>query len=426
MKVASCKQSETAVTLNVVASTAEMDSLKKHVLSHYAHSVKLPGFRAGKAPLALIEKNVDPQVLQSEFLEEAITQMYQQAVAEQKLRVVEKPEIAIKKFVPYTTLEFEATVPVIGDIKLPDYKKITQKKTVVTITDKEVDKVLSSLAKRAAKRMTVARAAKAGDEVVIDFKGTDSKGQSIQGADGKSYPLLLGSDAFIPGFEKNVIGMKPKEQKTFTIPFPKDYGVKALASKKVTFEVTVQTVHELEEPTLNDSFAAQAGPFKSLKELKQDIRRQVGAEQQAEADRQDESELVKKITDRSSVSIPDVLIDNTVDSMVRELQQNLVYRGQTFTEFLAAEKMTDEAYRKSLRPQATNRVKASLVLAEIAEREKLDVSLEELEARIQLLMGQYQDTAMQAELDKPENRENVASRILTDKVLTVLKEHNLR
>ncbi len=422
MQVSKKNLSDTEVVLTIIAKESELQALKEHVLEHFAGKVKLAGFRSGKAPLALVEKNVDPDALQSEFLEEAITSLYEQAAVEQQLRVVQQPEVTLKKFVPYSTLEFEAKVFIISKVKLPDYKKISVPRPSVTVSPDEVEGVIKSLQKRLAEKKEVSRAAMNGDEVVIDFTGTDKDGKPISGADAKDYPLTLGSNSFIPGFEDNLVGLKPKDSKTFDITFPKDYGVKALASKIVTFVITLHKVLELDEPKVDDAFAAKASPFATVKELKADIKKQVAIEKQSQAEKEYESDLVKAITAKSKIAVPKVLVDDTVERLLQEVKQNIVYRGQTYQEFLDLEGKTDEQYRKELEPNAQERVKASLVLAEIADVEKLDVSLEELEVRIQSLKGQYQDKAMQSELDKPDNRRDVASRMLTEKVLQLLKQ----
>lgn len=423
MQVSKKGLSETEVVLTIIAKESELQGLKKHVLEHFAQKVKLSGFREGKAPLALVEKNVEPSQLQAEFLEEAIGSLYQQAVGDQKLRVVDQPSVSIKKFVPYSTLEFEATISVVGEIKLPDYKKITVPRPTATVDASDISGVITSLQKRMAEKTEVNSAAKDGNEVIIDFLGTDKSGKPISGAEAKDYPLTLGSNAFIPGFEENIVGMKPGNKKDFTVTFPKDYGVKALAGKAVIFTVTLHKVFELKLPKLDDDFAAKASPFKTLKELKADIKKQLTLEKQSQLERDYESDLVKAITAKSKVAVPKILVSDTVERLVQEMKQNVVYRGQTWQEFLDGEGKTEDDYRTELEPNAQERVKASLVLAEIAEVEKLDVSLEELEIRIQSLKGQYQDKAMQAELDKPENRRDVASRLLTEKTLKQLKSY---
>jgi trigger factor len=413
----------TEAVLTVIATTDELTSIKKHVLDHFQDKVKVPGFRAGHVPADVLEKHVDSNALSSEFLEHAMEQLYPQAVKAKQLRVVDRPKIELIKYVPFTELEFKATVPVIGNVKLAEYKKIKLAKPQVKLTAKDVDEVLESLRGQLSDKKDVDRAAKPDDTVYIDFKGVDAKGEPINGADGSDYPLTLGSNTFIPGFEDNVIGLKAGDEKTFTLTFPKDYGVKALASKKVTFTVNVTKVQEATKPKLDDAFAAKVGPFKSLADLKADIKTQVTAERQQQADRDYESELVRKISDKSTVEIPAILVDEQIQRIEQSERQNLVYRGQTWEEHLKEEGVTEAEHREQKRPEAESRVKASIVLAEIADAEGLDVEPEELEARINQYKAQYQDIKMREELDKPENRQDIASRILTEKTVAKLTEY---
>jgi trigger factor len=307
---------------------------------------------------------------------------------------------------------------------MPDYKKLKIARKAVKVTAKDIDEVLAQLTKREAKKTPVDRAAKDGDEVWIDFAGVDAKTKEpINGADGKDYPLLLGSNTFIPGFETDIVGIKPGEEKTFTIKFPKDYGVKALQSKDVTFAVTAKKIEELVEPKIDDALAAKVGPFKTVAELKEDIKKQLIAEQETQADREFADEMIMAIAKDTKVAIPESLIDEQLDRMENDEKQNLVYRGQTWKEHLEAEGVTEAEHRKKNRPDAEMRVKAGLVLTEIAELEKIIVTPEELEIRMQLLMGQYPDPQMQTELKKPEARREIASRMMSEKTLDKLKSY---
>lgn len=414
----------TKVKLTISATAEELLPLKNKVLNKLGKEVKLAGFRAGKAPLNLIEKNVDQTVLQREFLDEAMTMLYAKAAAHEKIRPVTRPEVVVKKFVPFTQLEFEVTTEIVDNIKLADYKKIKLAKPKPEVTAKDVNDVLNSLKLRVAEKIEVDRVAKKTDEVWIDFKGVDEKGEPINGAEGKNYPLVIGSNTFIPGFEDNVVGLKAGGEKTFTLTFPASYGVKALASKKVKFTVTVKKVQEVNEPEPDDAFAAKVGPFKTLSELKDDIKKQLTAEKQNEVNRNYMNELVEKITDKSKLAIPEAMIEQQVQHNLEHFKRDLTYRGQTFAEFLKSENTDEDKYRReALVPQAEKQVKSSLVLSEIAEAEKVQVTPEELEIRLQILKGQYKDPQMQAELDKPENRQDIASRMLTEKVLAKLEEY---
>ena len=423
MKVTTTNLSPTKLKLAVEAVEADLLPIKKHVLKHFATSVKIPGFRQGAAPEALVEKHVEQRALMDEFLEHAINDVYRKVIDGEKLRPVGQPQVSVKKFVPYTLLGFEAEQEVIGQIKLPNYKAITLVKPKVEVTASEVSDVLKNMQSRMAEKSEVARAIKNGDEAVIDFAGSDLKGEPIAGAEGKDYPLIIGSGSFIPGFEGELVGLKVGDAKEFKITFPADYQAKELQAKKVNFKVDIKKVSEVIEPKLDDSFASKSGPFKTLAELKADIKKQLLAEKQWQSERDYEGQLVKKIADKSSVAIPGSLIDEQVQRSEDEEKRNLAYRGQTWEEHLKDEGVTEAQHRERNRPEAEERVKASLVLSEISEQEKVDVTPAELEERINILKEQYTDPTMREELDKPENRQDIAARILTEKTLAKLKNY---
>ena len=420
MQIVKTQNSPTEVSLKVTAGEAELEPIKNHVLESHFADVKIPGFRGGRAPLALIEKHVNQELFSNEFVEHAVNDLYRKAVEQEKLRPVGQPQIELKKFVPYTTLEFDITQEVIGPVKLPNYKAVKLAKPKVSITAEEVNNVLKNLQTQMAERKAVERPAKNGDEVVIDFSGKDADGQPIAGADGKDYPLTLGSQNFIPGFEEKVVGLKPAASKEFTVTFPKDYGVPALQSKPVTFKVTAKKINELVLPKLDDELAKKAEPFTSLAELKADIKKQLQMERQNQADRQYENELISKIASKTEVEIPKGLIDDQIAHMEAEEKRNLTFRGQTWHEHLKAEGVTEEQHRERQRPDATERVKAGLVLSEIANQEGIEVSEQELNDKLAELKSQYQDATMQAELDKPENRQDIVARLMTEKAVAAV------
>ena len=420
MQISRTDKSPTQISLLIRADSADLTPIKNHVLGHFAHNIKVPGFREGTAPAALVEKHIDQRALADEFIEHALNQLYGQAVDQEKLRTASKPQVSVKKFVPFTDLEFEVDVEIIGPVKLPDYKKIKLAKKSAEVTAAEVSGVVKALQQRMAEREEVHRPAKKGDELIIDFEGKDKDGKSVPGADGKDYPLLLGSSTFIPGFEDNLMGSKASDKKEFTITFPGDYGVAALRGKPVVFNVDVKKVSELNEPKLDDNFAAKAGPVKTVAELKADIKKQLKVEKQNTTDRQYENELVKKIVDKSQVNVPPGLVDEQITQAEENEKRDLAARGQTWQEHLTAEGITEQQHKERQRPDAQFRVKASLVLSEVAEQEDITITPEELEIRVQILKGQYQDPGMQAELDKPENQRGIASQLMSEKTVAKL------
>jgi trigger factor len=423
MRVSRTDISPTNITLVVEGEAADLEPIHQHVLSHFRRNVKVPGFREGKAPANLIEKHVNQQAFLDEFMEHALNELYRRAVDQEGVRPVHTPNVQLKKFVPYTQLEFEAETEILGPVKLPNYKSMKLQKKKIEISTKDVNDVIKSLQSRMAERSDVKRAAKSGDELIIDFAGSDEGGKLIAGANGKDYPLQLGSKTFIPGFEENLIGAKAGDTKEFEVTFPKDYGVEALQSKKVKFSVDIQKIKELKEPKADDDFAKKAGPFSNLAELKADIKKQLKAERQQQAETEYQNELVRKISDKTQIEVPKSLVEDENLRLEEQEKQNLAYRGQTWQEHLTTEGVTEVEHRQRHYSEALERVKIGLVLSEIAEREGLQVTPEELEIRLQILKGQYQDSQMQAELDKPENQRDIESRLMTEKTLARLTEY---
>jgi trigger factor len=416
----------TNIKLTITADQAVLDGIKKSALEYLSKETKVPGFRQGKAPLGLVEKNIPSARLQSEFLDRAINHLYADAIAHESIRPVAQPDITVSKFVPFTTLEFVAKVEAVGEIILADYKKIKLSPEKAEITAKEVDLVMENLRARGATKEPVTRKAKMEDEVLIDFSGVDAKTKEpINGAEGKAYPLVLGIGNFIPGFEEQLVGVVPDETKEFTLTFPKDYHVKALQNRKVDFKVAVKGISAVKKPKLDDAFAASVGPFKTVSELKKDVKKQLQAEKEREVMQAFDNELLKKISDKSTVEIPHTLIEEEIDRIEEEEKRNIAYRGQTWQEHLDEEQLTAEAHRERQREVATARVKSGLILSEIAKFEKMTISPEELEIRIQILKGQYPEKQMQSELDKPENRREILNRMLTEKTLDALHGYSM-
>ncbi len=426
MQITRKDTSNTQTTLTITADLADIQTAKDRAVKYLAPKVKVQGFREGKVPPALVEKNLDPNYLQAEVIDNAINALYGEALVKEDLRPVAQPKIDLTKFVPYTALEFKAEIEVISKVTLPDYKKLASLKPAAKVVVKDVTEVLERLQLQGATYKVVERAAKNGDKVTIDFEGTDNKGEAVAGAKGDNYPLVLGSKTFIPGFEEKLVGQKSGSDIKFDITFPKDYGVKALQNKKVTFAVKVNKVEEAIKQKLDDAFAKTVGPFKDIAELKKDIEKQLTEEKKHQAQKEFEDDLIKTLAKKTKVQLPKSLVDEQVASLDKEFKQNLTYRGETFKEYLENSSQTEEEYTKNeLKPAAEERLRAGLALSEVAEKEKISVTPEDLEIRIQVMKGQYaSDKKMQDELDKPENRRDIASRLMTEKTIAKLVNLN--
>lgn len=422
MHVTTTNNSDTNVTLSITATEAELNAAKKRILETAAKTVKAPGFRAGKAPLAVVEKQLDDNQVQGDTLQEVVNVLYSEAVDSKKLRVLASPQVEIKKFTPYTALEFTAAVDVMPKVALGDYKKIKKTKPKIAVSDKDVAEVLDNLRGRSATKKPVDRAAKNGDEVVLDFDGEDAEGKAVAGASGKDYPLELGSNSFIPGFEEGLVGVKKGGKKELKLEFPKDYHAKHLAGTKITFKVTIKSVSEKALPKLDDTFAASLGQFKTVAELKKDVKAQLAEQKTVEAENRLKDEIVEELVKKSKLTLPDVLVTDQVAMLEHDFNQNLMYRGITIKEYLEQEgfKDAEDWKTKELKPQAERRVSVGIVLAEVAEKEDLTVSTEELSDRITQYKQQYGKQAEQ--FDQPDMQREVASRLLTEKTVDRLYE----
>lgn len=426
MQVTIKETSKTKRQLTITGDEGDLSKIKRHTLENLQSKVSAPGFREGKAPLKVVEKQLGLERVQTEVLEEAINHMYSETVVDKKLRPLDKPQIKITKFVPYSLIEFTAELEIVPPVDLGDYKRIKVKRETPKVVEQDIDQVLDNLRLKAAEKKDVKRAAKQGDEVWIDFDGSKD-GKAVAGASGKDYPLRLGSNTFIPGFEDNLLGLKAGENKTFEVKFPKSYGHKPLAGQKVTFTATVKQVKEVALAEPNDAWAKTVGPFDSLQALRDDIKAQLIQQKMQEADNQLKDRIVEQLVAKSQVIVPEVLLSDQVEHMKEDFLNNLTYRGLTIKEYLEQTGKSEEDWRKAeLEPAAERRVKIGLVLSEVAEAENLSVSDEELNLRIQLLKNQYQDEQAKAQFDQPDQRRDVASRLLTEKTLNKLVEYAVK
>ncbi|HVE80657.1 MAG TPA: trigger factor [Candidatus Dormibacteraeota bacterium] len=416
------KKSETEVTLLIKVSETQLKKEHTGVINHLRAGVKAAGFRPGKAPDNIVEREVGAATVQSEVIQTAINHYYGHALEDAKIAAIGHPDIQIKKFVPYTELEFEAKVEILPAVKLPDYTKIKMAKPQVKIEDDKLQEVIEDLRRRMAKRNKVDRAAKTGDEVLFDFAGTKD-GKPVEGATAKNHTLKLGSNQFIPGFEEELVGLAPKAEKTFTITFPKDYHQKELAGKPVEFAITLHEVTELALPELNDKFAAEVGPFKNVDELTKDIKDQLKVEAEQEANRQYENELLEEIVKASKLTLPQHLLSHQVDRLKSELEQRLATSGLDMQKYLKLQNKTAEEMEAELKPEAERRLALALVLREVAARENLKVSPEEIEAELTLLKQRYTDSTMQKELESEKVKEDIYNHLMTAKTVRCLVEY---
>ena len=426
MKTTVKKLSDTNVYLTITLGADELNAAEQVALTKMARDLKVPGFRKGKVPISVAAKHVNPMALQEQVLDNALSKAVAEAFMNEKLQALERPSVEVKKFVPNQEVEFTAEATVVPPVKLGDYKKLKAKPQAVKVEAKDVDEIIERMQQNFVDKTEVERAAREGDEVIIDFVGKKD-GVAFDGGSAKDFALKLGGGQFIPGFEEGVVGHKVGETFDLDLEFPKDYHAENLAGAKVVFSVTLHKVNELKLPELNDEFAAKCGPFTDIKELKADIKREITAQKEREAKEKLKDELVAELADSSKVALPELLIDDQLRSIEQDLMQNLSYRGLTTDSYLKAQGFKDKAdwQKKEARPAAEKRVKAGLVLAELSKELGVEVSREELDAQISTFKQQYgKDAKLAARFDDPNVHRDIANRMITDKTIDKLVELN--
>lgn len=417
--------SDVKVELTISLGAEELKAAEQVALTKLAKEVKIEGFRKGKAPLEMVAAQVDPNLLNQETLENALSKSVAEAFLKEKVQAINRPEVDVKKFIPGTELEFTATTEIMPKVELGDYKKLGVKKEAVKVSKKEVKETIDRILKNFAEKKKVEREAKNGDEVIIDFLGKKD-GVAFDGGKAEKFPLELGSKSFIPGFEEGLIGKKAGDELSLDLEFPKDYHAKDLAGAKVVFEVKIHEVRENVEPEINEEFLSKLGDFKTKEEFEKQIEEDLKTQKQAEADEKFKDKLVKKLAEVSKVTVPEILLEDQKRSIEMDMQQNLMYSGLSLEDYLERMGKTREEWlEKDVKEAAEMRVKSGLALAELSKVEKVKSDTKELDARITQLKEQYGNSKeVQKQLSSDDVRRNLANQILTEKTIDLLVEFN--
>ena len=426
MKTTVKNLSETKVEVTIIVDANELADAEKVALVKLSNTVKVPGFRAGKVPASVAAKHVDPQALQEQLMDDAISKAVAESFVAEKIQALERPTVDIKKYVPGESLEFVAEVEVLPPVVLGDYKTLKAKAEKVKITDAEIDEVVGRMQSGMSEKTEVTRKAEDGDETLIDFVGKKN-GVAFDGGTGTDYTLKLGSNQFIPGFEEGIIGHKPGEEFDIELAFPDDYHAKELAGEKVTFTVTLKKLSALTLPEIDDELAKKAGPFETLKELKDDIKREITAQKEKESGEKLRDDLISELIEKSKVPVPATLVEDQMRSIEQDFAQNLTYRGLDLDTYLTTNGFsTEEEWReKEVKPAAERRTKAGLVLSELSKAEKVTATEEEVDEHVAVHRKQYENNPETLkQFDTPEVRRDIQNHYITEKTIERLAELN--
>lgn len=365
-------------------------SAQKKAFNKLAKKVNLPGFRPGTAPAALVKKQISTQNILMEAIDEVAGDALTAGIEEHDLWVVSRPSLDIES-IDEDKVTFKFTVAVKPEVTLGTYKGLDIKKDDVTVDDGDVNAEVERLQERFAD-LVVKEDGKVenGDTAVIDFEGFKDE-VPFEGGKGENYPLVIGSGTFIPGFEEQVLGMKVEETKDINVTFPEEYQAADLAGQPVVFKVTVHEIKEKVLPEINDELIKQAKieGVETLEAYKEYSRKNLEEGKQREADQKFENDILTAVTDACEVEIPDVMVDEETDNLMRDFTQRLQGQGFSVEQFMQITGNTEEAIRSEMAKDAFAKVKVRLVLEAIAAEEKLEVSEEDVEKELQNVADTY-------------------------------------
>jgi trigger factor len=375
------KLPKSQIEIKLVVPAEELEKFIILTAEEFSKDLKIPGFRPGKVPRNIVEKNVGSEKILAHAAEKAIKKSYVDYIAKNKVEAIGEPQITITKIARGNDLEYKAVVSIMPEIELGDYRKQAQgikEDQIAEIKSEDLQKELEYLQKSRAKLITVTREAKVGDRVEIDFDVLVD-GKEIEGGSSKNHPLTIGENYFIPGFEENLVGMKEGETKEFNLNFPKDYHKKELAEKSAIFKVKIKLVQEKQLPEINDEFAKSLGNFENLERLKASILDGMKMEQKRKNEEKWRQDVLEKIIADVEVEIPHILLENELNKMMAEFEHNIAGMGMKFDDYLASIKKSREEIRKGWNENAGKRVKSSLALNRIAHLENIKPESSEIE-----------------------------------------------
>ena len=420
----STKKLSTSVEFTVEFDQKDFEPARLKALERLARNIKVPGFRNGKAPANIVEQHVDPNDLASQTLDIMVRRAIPQLFDAEDLRPISIPHVDVLKYVPGEMAELTIKADIMPEVKLGDYENVKVVYDEPEITDDDVEDVLHRIAESYAEPKVVKRAAKKGDEVIIDFKGKKD-GKAFDGGSAKDYHLRLGSGQFIPGFEDGIVGHEVGDKFDLDITFPKDYASEELAGAKTIFEILLKQVSEIETPKIDDGLAKKSGAFETLKELREDIMKNLKSRATYEAGEKYKDSLLKEIVAHSKTEAPESLVQEQYEGMKEDMFRNLRSHGMDINQYLETTKQTVEQWEKDLREVARERVISSIIIQKLADVLDIEVSEEEAARQVAEMRAVYKnDPKALEQLNNPDVATGIRNRMRVDKTMSKLAEIN--
>ena len=389
MNVKSIEKQNNSATIVVEIDKELMETGVNKAYMKARKSIRIPGFRPGKAPRKMIEAMYGAHVFYEDGLEEIFPEIYDFAIANQEgLKAIGRPSLTDMQISEENIVTLTLTTEVYPEVTLGQYKGLEVEKAEATVTDEQVQAELDRMAQNVASTETVERAAQMGDTANIDFEGFDN-GVAFDGGKGDNFDLKLGSGQFVPGFEEQVVGMTAGEEKDINITFPEDYAAD-LAGKAVVFHVKLNKVTVTNTPELDDEFAKDVSEFETLEALKADIRAKALEQAQKQIDSAFEQAAVEKAAENTTVEMPKALVEAELDTQMERFAYQLQMSGYSMEQYAKMMGGDMSPMRNAFRPAAEKQAKITVTLEKIVETEGLTVSDEELEEEFKKLAEQYQ------------------------------------
>lgn len=381
---------ENEATLKITAPAAEVNAGYKKAVQKIADQVNIPGFRKGKAPRAIIEMHYGKEAVKQEAFEIVANKAYSEALDQEKLIPVSDPKVEESTFEEGKDMELTIKVTLKPEPELGEYKGLHVEKKEVEVTDEQVDAQIKDMMGRDAKMVVAEDGAviEKGDFAIIDFAGTVD-GEPFSGGEGKGYPLEVGSNSFIPGFEDQLVGLSKGDSTDVEVTFPEDYFVKDLAGKEAVFKVNIQDVKRKELPELNDEYVASKTDFKTVEELRANYKERMQKAAEANAKAEYEHELIDLAVANAKFSVPEIMIEDKISQMVDEMKMSLESRKMSLDMYMQYTGLDMAKIRENQRPVAEENVKTDLVLDAIAKAEDIQVDMADVDAEIAAISAQH-------------------------------------
>ena len=377
------------VKLSFEIEAEKFDEAMKKVYAKTAKYFTIPGFRKGKAPMQMVEKQYGSSIFYEDTFNELVPDIYDEAIKENNIDAVSRPQIDIQQMEKGKNLIFTAIVQVSPEVKIGKYKGIELNKIEYNVSDEDIEHELGHMQEKNSRLITIEdRPVETKDIAVIDFEGFVD-GEAFKGGKAEKHELEIGSNTFIPGFEDQIIGMKVDEEKDINVKFPEEYFSKDLAGKDATFKVKLHEIKKKELPKLDDEFAKDVSEFDTLEELKNSIKEKIQTENDSRAKYELEENAIKTVCENTPIDIPLAMIENEIENMMQDIKVRLSYQGLNIEQYLKMINKTEEDMRNEFKEQAERAVKSRLVLEAVAKAEKIENSEEEIAEKIKEMAKNY-------------------------------------